>query len=652
MDYDIRLANITDLDFLLSLEEAFPDSRRFSKDNIQRSILSHHQNVFIINLDGERAGSATIWKHKFSWRLYNIVVKKEFRKNNLGRLLLDYIIQLARDTGIQQMVLEVDSKEKHLVQWYETFGFGHKVRLENYYGENLHGYRMTLVLVKKSREKKYYTNLIVADEHYPWLDELKGVKVVDANTYLNDDLYRKSKEMRVFNFCSSYDFQSIGYYVSLLSVARGLKAIPNVVTIEDFNEEAINKSIGEEFIDLIQKTLKHRREKVFVMKTMFGKTYPKQYTELGKRLDRFFDSPATEFTFKKDRVWYLVSVNPILLKNIAVDSDIIDDINKYFNEKRFYKGIIKQYKYDLAILVDPKEKAPPSGKTAIARMVEAAERKGFYTELITKEDFHRLPQFDALFIRATTDVNNYTYQFSRYAIAEGLIVIDDPWSILKCANKIYFHEAMKQENVPTPKTVIISKKTGVDKIMKEISFPIILKRPDSSSSQGVFKVKEVRELKSKLNELFKTGELLIAQEYVKTDYDWRVGILGNKPIYACKYYMARDHWQIYNWHAKGGKVTVGGSDTFLVEDAPKEVIEQALKAASLMGDGFYGVDVKYINDKTYVIEVNDCPSIDHGWEDKILGDALYDMVADYFADKIEKARNTKPRPEDKKKKTR
>lgn len=650
MDHDIRLANLDDLSFLLDLEKAFPPERRFSQETLKRSILSHHQNVFIINYAGKRAGSATIWKHKFSWRLFNIVVFPEFRKNDLGRILLNYIIQLAKTTGIDRMILEVDFKEKSLIKWYETFGFGHKEKLENYYGENLHGYRMSLVFKKDSKEKRYYTNLLVVEENYPWLTQLKNVQIVKADEFINNDTYRKSQEVRVFNFCSNYDFQSIGYYVSLLAVARGLKAIPNMVTIEDFNEEVINKSIGEEFGDLIHKTLKHRREKIFIMKTMFGKTYPKQYTELGKRLNRFFDSPATQFVFKKDRNWNLVSVNPILIKDLEIDEDLITDLNKYFQEKRFYKGIIKQYKYDLAILVDPKEKAPPSGKTALARMVESAERKGFYTELITKEDYHRLPQFDALFIRATTDVNNYTYQFSRFAIAEGLIVIDDPWSILKCANKIYFHEAMKQENVPTPKTIIISKKTTLETVMNTIPFPIILKRPDSSSSQGVFKVSNEKELKNKLQELFKTGELLVAQEYLKTDFDWRIGILGNKAIYACKYYMARDHWQIFNWQAKGGRVTVGGSDTFLVEDAPEDVVKYALKAASLMGDGFYGVDVKYVNNRPYVIEVNDCPSIDHGWEDKILGDALYDLVADYFIDKIEQSRNKNPRVETKKKK--
>jgi glutathione synthase/RimK-type ligase-like ATP-grasp enzyme len=157
----------------------------------------------------------------------------------------------------------------------------------------------------------------------------------------------------------------------------------------------------------------------------------------------------------------------------------------------------------------------------------------------------------------------------------------------------------------------------------------------------VFKVNTANELKHKLKELFPKSELLIAQECIISPFDWRIGILGGKPIYACKYYMAKNHWQIYNWHADGGRITVGGVETFLIEDAPKDVVEYAIKAAAVMGDGFYGVDIKVRDNKAYVIEVNDCPSIDHGWEDKILGEKLYLMVAEYFLNKILRARKNK-----------
>ena len=64
------------------------------------------------------------------------------------------------------------------------------------------------------------------------------------------------------------------------------------------------------------------------------------------------------------------------------------------------------------------------------------------------------------------------------------------------------------------------------------------------------------------------SDLVVAQAYVPTGFDWRVGVLDRKPLFVCRYYMARHHWQIYK-HEEG-KVTAGRWDTLAVEDAPPE----------------------------------------------------------------------------------
>ena len=43
-----------------------------------------------------------------------------------------------------------------------------------------------------------------------------------------------------------------------------------------------------------------------------------------------------------------------------------------------------------------------------------------------------------------------------------------------------------------------------------------------------------------------------------TDYDWRIGVLDGEPLFACKYKMARGHWQIIK-HEADGKYTEGGA---------------------------------------------------------------------------------------------
>ncbi len=131
------------------------------------------------------------------------------------------------------------------------------------------------------------------------------------------------------------------------------------------------------------------------------------------------------------------------------------------------------------------------------------------------------------------------------------------------------------------------------------------------------------------------SELLIAQEFLPTEYDWRVGILNRRPLFCCKYHMAKDHWQIIK-RATGGRVRYGGVESVPIDLVPHPVLKLALKAANLIGDGFYGVDLKVSNDKAYVIEVNDNPNVDAGYEDAVLKDALYDEVMKVFLERIEK----------------
>ena len=70
----------------------------------------------------------------------------------------------------------------------------------------------------------------------------------------------------------------------------------------------------------------------------------------------------------------------------------------------------------------------------------------------------------------------------------------------------------------------------------------------------------------------------------------------------------------------------GDADCLPIEDVPKDVIDMALKSAKLMGLGLYGIDIKLVNDKLMVIEINDNPNIDFGVEDAHYGDLVYTEI--------------------------
>ena len=87
-----------------------------------------------------------------------------------------------------------------------------------------------------------------------------------------------------------------------------------------------------------------------------------------------------------------------------------------------------------------------------------------------------------------------------------------------------------------------------------------------------------------------------------------------------------------------GTAKSGGFETLPVRDAPSEVVKLALRATAPIGDGLYGVDLKYAGDRIAVIEVNDNPSIDAGVEDAYLGEDLYRRIMDEFLRRMERKR--------------
>jgi glutathione synthase/RimK-type ligase-like ATP-grasp enzyme len=76
-----------------------------------------------------------------------------------------------------------------------------------------------------------------------------------------------------------------------------------------------------------------------------------------------------------------------------------------------------------------------------------------------------------------------------------------------------------------------------------------------------------------------------------------------------------------------------------LRNAPKVVIDTALDAANLIGDGLYGVDLKQVGSQVFVIEINDNPNIDAGNEDRIDKAQLYERIMKVFLDRIEKKKS-------------
>ncbi len=477
---------------------------------------------------------------------------------------------------------------------------------------------------------------IVVNHPETWTISPEHVKVISSRDYLTNPEFSKLKKARIFNLCKDYSYQSKGYYVSLLAEARGHMAIPTVKNLVDLGEPKLVKIVSEEFDDLIQQSLKNIKSQEFTLSIYFGQNVAAKYKELSAMFFRHFQIPFLRVRFNFTTRWNIRSIKAISEAEIPQEhkESMLLFADQYFAKKRYDTPRANPFEYDLAILVQPEDIAPPSNAKAIRKFTELAEKMGFYTEVISPKELSRLSAFDALLIRQSTEVNNEAYAFARKAQQEDIAIVDYPDAILKCCNKVFMAEAMENAGIPTPKTVIVHK-DNKNAVLEKIGVPVVLKSPDSTFSFGVKKAMTEEEYHEMVTLMLKKSELVIAQEFSPSEYDWRIGILDGEPFYACRYYMAKGHWQIYNWNAKKKTDQDGNADCLPIEEVPARIIKNAVKAAKLMGKGLYGIDIKEVKGKALVIEINDNPNIDAGVEDAYYGDKVYTDILKALKNRLE-----------------
>jgi glutathione synthase/RimK-type ligase-like ATP-grasp enzyme len=464
-------------------------------------------------------------------------------------------------------------------------------------------------------------------------------KVITTSDYLaRPKLFSALGRAKIVNLSRSYNYQSKGYYASLLAEARGHRVLPSVETMLELREH----KLYEHALPELQQALvvcAHKahatEDTTFDLLFCFGFTQDARFESFGRLLFDWYRCPAIEVTIAPGKRWRIERLRARPLAKLGPE------------EAEFFKQALHRHterdwrptraravaKYSLALLHDPEEALPPSSAETIRHFQRVAERQSVDVEILGKKQLAELAEFDGLFIRATTSIDNYTYRFARRALQEGMPVIDDPASMIRCTNKVYLHELMEARGVPVPPTLMLAEDEDLDRAEKTLGWPMVVKIPDGSFSRGVHKVQSTDELRALTDKLYEDTDLLLAQKFMPTEFDWRIGVLGGEPLFACQYRMARGHWQIIKHGPNGARE--GGLRAVAIEATPKAVIDVALAAARAVGQGLYGVDLKETPDGLVVIEVNDNPNLDHGAEDQACKDDVWARILQWFITRID-----------------
>jgi len=464
-------------------------------------------------------------------------------------------------------------------------------------------------------------------------------KVISTSEYLARPRLFDVGRPKLVNLARSYAYQSKGYYASLLAEARGHRVVPTVETMLELREQKLYEYALpdlEEELNRCARRADYQPDGEIKLLVCFGLARDTRFEAFGRLLFDLFRCPALEVTVEPGNRLSIDRIRPRNITRLANGEAEFFRQSLHNHTRREWRDPKARSvaKYDLAVLYDPNEKTAPSSAASIKHFARIAEKMSVDVEPITKRQLAELAEFDGLFIRETTSIDNHTYRFARRAWQEGMPVIDDPISMIRCTNKVFLMELLQQNQVPTPPTVIIAEDTDLSKAIDELGLPLVLKIPDGSFSRGVHKIESVADFKRNCDELFEETDLLLAQKFLPTTFDWRVGVLAGEPLFVCQYRMARGHWQVVKYRPDGSSHE-GGFCAFDLDAAPAEVIDIAVRAARPIGDGLYGVDLKQTEHGIVVMEVNDNPNLEHGIEDTVGKDEIWMRVLRWFIARFE-----------------
>lgn len=145
--------------------------------------------------------------------------------------------------------------------------------------------------------------------------------------------------------------------------------------------------------------------------------------------------------------------------------------------------------------------------------------------------------------------------------------------------------------IPHPRTRTYYGSRKIEKIRQDFDFPFVAKVPRGSAmGRGVFLIRDMDALQTYIQ----TVSPAYIQEYIASDRDMRVVVIGNRVVHA--------YWRIGAPGEFRNNIAVGG--TIALDPLPREAVDLALNTARKCQWNDVGIDIIQQNGDFYVIEAN------------------------------------------------
>ena len=161
-----------------------------------------------------------------------------------------------------------------------------------------------------------------------------------------------------------------------------------------------------------------------------------------------------------------------------------------------------------------------------------------------------------IFVRGTPTKDSHLNLISEFERL-GYCCVNNRTTINICADKYRNYVRLKDYGLTQPKTILIPNKELVDSSLKALDskFPIIMKTLRGSKGVGVLFIESKKSLDAIVQLVYKTDEDtdLLIQEYIKTDYDIRVVVLGGRILATMKREVVEGDFR--SNYSQGGNVS-------------------------------------------------------------------------------------------------
>lgn len=210
-----------------------------------------------------------------------------------------------------------------------------------------------------------------------------------------------------------------------------------------------------------------------------------------------------------------------------------------------------------------------------------------------------LKHYDCLYMKGSGRYANLLRSIASMLNDKTFIPIR-PSAFTTCHDKLLTHIALQKAKVPQPQTYIASTSVAAKKIIKKMTYPIVLKLPTGTHGKGVMLADSYESASSMIDALAVLKQPFLLQEYIETDStDTRAFVIGDEVVASMKRIAVTGEKRA-NIHA-GGR----GEATELSAQAKKT----ALMAARALGAEICGVDMLESIRGPKVIEVNVSPGL-------------------------------------------